>query len=1279
MKRLVIPALFLLFLPGNLLPQIRTLDRSLHWGHSVPAPTPSEPDNQRLLFFDRASYDETENFLPYYTELLDWSGFPYPEEIRISDAKYEDFSAGETEQVKLPASIPENAMVSYSIQQVRKQNVLVIRILPLRKNPFTGRTEKLVSFRLSVYGSGQGPSARIGKKSMMYANHSVLASGRWIRIKIPADGIYQLSYAQLTALGFSNPASVRVFGQGGAMLPYENDQPRLDDLPENAVFFEKGADGVFNQGDYLLFYGKGPGTWVYDSVNQEFTHNPHLYAESSVYFLTDLPGTGKQVQTLPSTTLPATQIVTRFQDYRVHELDQENLIKSGRRWFEPMVPYTPRDLSFSFPNLDPAGTARVSALLVARSPANSSFTVSANGTEIFSMPVGSVNTGSYVSDYARDAGGTGTFPASGNEIDIRLQYNNQGVPSAECWIDWVRVNAFRRLVMTGSQMKFRDPSSAGPGEVPEFRISNAPSDLSIWDITDPLQPSAIGTSLNGGTLSFRLETDALREFIAFRKTGFLQPEIEDEVLPNQDLHGTGPVDLVIVSHPDFLSEALRLADHRRVHDGLRVVVVTPEQVYNEFSSGTPDVSAIRNFMKMLYDRAGSPDDLPGYLLLVGDGSYDNLSQAQNNTNFILTYQSLNSFGPTRSYVTDDFFGLLDDDEGNADGLIDIGIGRLPVTSAAEARDVVDKIIRYDMESQPDDWKNQLCFIGDDEDYNIHMRDADILANFIDTTYTAFNINKIYLDAYPQVSTPNGQRYPDVNEAINRQMERGALIMNYTGHGNERGLAHEAILGKSDIESWDNEGRLPLFITATCEFSRFDDVERTLAGEFSKKTSAGELVLLNETGGVVALLTTTRLVYSSPNFVLNRNFYTFVFERDNQGRYYRLGDALRLTKNISGASINKRNFTLLGDPSMTLAFPKLQVITESINGQAAGPGNDTLKALSTVQISGHIADLSGNILPDFEGLLYPTVYDKKREVQTLDNDGFGPMDFYVRNNILYKGKASITNGNFQFTFIVPKDIAYEVGPGKVSYYAYGSGQDARGAYTEALVGGFSSISQNDTEGPLLRLFMNDESFVNGGITNDSPLFLAFVSDSNGVNTVGNGIGHDITAELDGDNQNLIVLNDYYESDLDSYRSGSIRYRLSDLEPGDHRIRLKVWDVYNNSGTGELDFIVENDARLALDHVLNYPNPFTTHTSFFFEHNQPNTQMDVMIQIFTVSGKLVKTLHANLLAEGYRVGPLEWDGLDEFGNTIGRGVYVYRVKVRTSEGKYAEKFEKLVILR
>lgn len=617
-----------------------------------------------------------------------------------------------------------------------------------------------------------------------------------------------------------------------------------------------------------------------------------------------------------------------------------------------------------------------------------------------------------------------------------------------------------------------------------------------------------------------------------------------------------------------------------------------------------------------------------------------------------------------------------------------------MSTVDQANAVVNKILRYDQmhnlsgagsscstsgDAGIPDWRTHVLFASDDQngdafESTIHMSQSESLAQRVVAEEPRLNVDKIFLDAYQQISTPGGARYPQANIDLREAVEKGLLLVNYIGHGGEVGWAHERFLDNTTILGWTNGERLPLFMTATCEFSRWDDPART---------SAGELVLLNPDGGGIALMTTSRLAYSLQNFNLGNCFYDHVFERtDELGRTARLGDIHRRTKRQIATSdpnsFNHMNFCLLGDPSMRLALPNNELTITAVT-DTLGNAVDTLKALATVRIEGFVDNGNGQPLEDFNGVVVPTVYDKVLQQQTLANDGGGAFSFRMRKNVIYRGRASVVNGRFAFTFVVPKDINYQVGPGRVSCYAENGATNASG-YTEApLVGGTATDVAADEVGPRVQLYMNDDDFVRGGITDRSPLLYAKLFDENGINTVGTSIGHDLLAVLDENTDQAIVLNDQYQADLDTYKSGEVRYRLSDLTEGTHTLRLKAWDVFNNSSEANTEFVVTSSEELALDHVLNYPNPFSTHTEFYFEHNRPCTNLDVQVQVFTVSGRLVKTLSRQLACDGYRSEGLAWNGLDDFGDKLGRGVYVYRLQVATPDGEKAEKFEKLVILR
>ena len=735
---------------------------------------------------------------------------------------------------------------------------------------------------------------------------------------------------------------------------------------------------------------------------------------------------------------------------------------------------------------------------------------------------------------------------------------------------------------------------------------------------------------------------------------------------------------MIVYPPIFEQAAQDLASHRQTHNGYKVQLVEIGQLYNEFASGKQDPTAIRDFAKMLFDR--SPNFK--YLLLFGDGSFDykNIKNLENPSGFIPVYETEESLDPINGFPSDDYFALLSDQEGdNLRGALDIAVGRIPVTTPEEAQVVVKKLINYDTNPAGlGDWRIRQAFVADDEDGGLHQRQGNDIATSVATTYDVFNVDKIFLDAYQQVTTPGGQRYPAAKEAINNDIFKGLLVINYMGHGGSSGWSQERVLQTNDILSWTNFNKLPLFVTATCSFTGYDD---------PNFTTAGELVLLNPNGGGIGLFTTVRAVYSSSNERLTKAVFEQLFEKVD-GEHPPIGELMRLGKNSNSqdtTNINARKFTLIGDPSMDLALPKYNVVTDKIDGITIEAGQiDTIRAVQKVTIEGYIEDRNGGVLSDFNGKIFPTIYDKKTIVENLGQDATSRvLPFDIQKNVLFKGTASVRNGRFQFSFVVPKDINYEFGLGKISYYAENGVVDAAGFYNNIIIGGTNPNAATDNEGPLVEVFMNDSTFIFGGVTDPNPTLFVQLSDENGINIAGTSIGHDLTGVLDNNTQNTLQLNDFYESKLDSYTEGTVRFPLKDLAVGTHQIKIKAWDVCNNSSEGFTEFLVSTSAEGALEQVLNYPNPFTTNTDFQFSHNLGSGQLlEVQVRIFTVSGRLVKTIDSQVISEGNRVSGINWDGRDDYGGNLARGVYLYKVSIRptaTSSTTTDSDFQKLVLIK
>ncbi len=1211
-------------------------------------------------------------------------------EVRFDELRFEKLSDKELQALgdrvdSLPSRIDPVKRVSYS----RKTPYLEFSFLPLIKDP-SGTVKKLVHHEFEVMDVKRGGGA--SGRSSHFPSQSVLRNGDWYRLGVTETGVHVIDRDLLSSLGVPadsiHPGQIDIYGNGYGMLPFRNDRDRPHDLKRNAISVQAGGDGSFDAGDRIFFYAKGPDVWDQNSLTGHFEFRNHFYTDTSWYFLNVQAGSKERVQQMPKVTDPIDQTVDEVHFRAAHEKALVNLLHSGRQWAgERIQDGNSKTYTFPVGKLAPGSKVHVDFRALSRTLGTSNvsnFQITVNGSTSDNLTIDGV------SDYYLDKQGRFNstellHTVGSNEKDLKVKVSFQGnTPSSKGWVDHIVVNGTRSLEMEGQQVAFRDTASVGAGQVTRFRFTGSGQVDRIWDVSDPTNVKEVPFDMVGGSPQFRVHTDSLRDFVAFDEDGLPKPHVGGR-MEQQNLHAASQPDMVIVSGSDFLPAAEELADFHR-QEGMDILVTTPRKIYNEFGGGMRDITAIRDLMRMFYVRAGTDTTLmPDHLLLMGDGSFDNRLPGMDDR-WIPTFQSANSINPTSSYSSDDYFGVLDSTEGTVNGdIVDIGIGRLPVKSLGEARSMVDKIKAYAREGvqgggahcgagefslTDPNWRDLVVFVADDEDGNLHMQDADGIASKVRNLYPVMNQKKIFLDAYQQTTASGGERYPSVNQAINERIARGALIMNYVGHGGERGWSKERILTQKMIKEWENLPQLPLFLTATCEFTRFDD---------HSLVSAGENVILNPDGGGIGIFSTTRVVYSGANEKLNKEFYEHALVKEN-GKPIRFGEIVRRTKKgMSPGSINHRKFLLFGDPALRLNLPRRKVRVDSINASPVGAPMDTIQALSKVSVSGVVLDQSGSVDPNFEGVVHPLVMDKRSTIKTQANDGGSPMSFKAFDSWLHRGKASVKNGKFEFSFVVPKDIAYQYGNGRISLIAQRKGVDAHG-YTETfIIGGTDSSARKDDKGPEIDIFMSDKDFVPGGTTDENPLMLAELKDESGINISNSGIGHDIKAVLDEDRSNAVVLNERYRSDLDTYQKGEVKYRYQDLEEGEHSLKVKAWDVHNNPSERTVDFVVANSAELALDHVLNYPNPFTTHTKFFFEHNQACHFLDVRIRIFTVSGKVVETIHRKVRAEGFRSEGIAWDGTDRFGDPLGKGVYVYEMQVKTPDGKKANKFEKLVLLK
>jgi hypothetical protein len=1130
--------------------------------------------------------------------------------------------------------------------------------------------KKLVLLLLLTIISFQNSNSQI--------RNSVLATGEWFKFSVDTTGVFKIDREFLERTGIStqnlNPKKIHIYGNGGNLLPELNSDFRYEDLQENAIFIKGEEDEIFNNDDYILFYAKGPHDWTVDLSRETASHNFNIYSDESYYFLTVNEADGKRIQNETSITENTNNTITTFDDFIFYEKDERNLIGAGTQWFfnEDLNIENTKSFKLLFPNAVADEEIKVTTRAVTTSSRQSNLSVSVNNEELYQFNLGialGLNQASAISS-------SGSIKNSSSEIDISLTYNSNGNPAASTFLDYIEITGKKNLIAGNNQFSFRSFNQANALTPVNFQIENSNSIFQVWDVTNYISPKNIINQSNNNSFSFVAEGGSLNEYIVLNERDFFTPTlIEDSRVENQNLHGLQNINYLIITNELLTPQAQRLADYHSQNSNLVTQVVTLDKIYNEFASGSKDITGIRDFIKYLYDNS-SEEDVLKYVCFFGDSSYDYKDRIPDNNNIVPVKLATNSFNLAFSYVTDDYYVMLEEEEGSMSSLhtIDVASSRIPVSSLNQAKEVVDKILNYYSSSTLGDWRNTVTLLADDIDDptsdNRIQEGVEIIADQIKEAKPIYNVDKIYADAFLQENSAGGERYPEVNEAINNAIEKGTLLFDYFGHGGEDGFAQERILERGQIQSYNNFNTLPLLITVTCDFSRFDNPSRI---------TAGELTFWNKNGGAASMITTTREVFIGTGQSFNSELIKVLLEFDDED--LTIAESLAEVKN--GFFSNQKFFIFcFGDPAMELAIPEPNIVLTKMNENLITESLDTLKALSKVTLEGIITDETNNKLENFNGTLSTIVFDKIRGNTTLDNDGHGIfLDFDTQESKLFRGKSTIENGSFKFDFIVPKDIRVAFGKSKLSFYAQSQDNslDKNGFNLDIVVGGIDENAPEDTIGPEIQLFLNDESFIDGGNTNVSPNLIVKLEDMSGINTSVSSLGHNIVAILDGDINNQIVLNDFYQTEENDFTKGKVNFTLRDLEVGEHTLQLKAWDTYNNSSEATLTFVVVSDTFLNLENVLNYPNPFVNYTEFWFNHNKPNENLDVQIQIFTVSGKLVKSIHQSVVTNGNLSRTISWNGLDDFGKKIGKGVYIYKLKVTATESNLvSEKYEKLVIL-
>lgn len=1217
--------------------------------------------------------------------------------VRITQIEYEPISLAELKDLPL-ALIPDNVNLDLRTSIARDDKTAFLALSPIIKRG--NSYEKVTFFSITYSENNTNATYTRGPNSI---THSLLASGDWYRFYVDTTGVFKLSKGFLERLGMNlngiNPQEIKIYGNGGKMIPYSNAAPYPIDPEENAILVVGEEDGVFNDSDYILFFAQGPNGW-----DAEKETNINCYNSKTYYYITAGSGNGKRIQPMNQSTGTPDFVVDTFEEYQYHETDDYNLVQVGRRWFGNRFGVeTTRSFEFEFPDLVTTEPIQLKVVLASTSETSTSMDVSFNGSQISTLTLPGVSGSTLASGTQYN----GSVNSGTSTVNVTLDFNNAGNPSALAYVDFISLEATRSLTFSGKQYVFRKRETALQPGIAQYNLSNASNVQQVWEVTDIYNVTSIDNTDAGATFSFNATAGTQREFVIVSSQDYYEPKIDGITqIENQNIKGTifnnsqgvfQDIDYLIVAPSYLLTQAERLAQINRDVYGLNVKVLTLQAIYNEFGVGSQDIGAIRNAVKYIYDNASVPDNRIKYLCLFGDTSFDYKDRLRNNTNIVPSWHSYNSFNLTNAFVSDDFFGMMDPAEGSMSTFdkLDIAVGRMIIDSPQQAKEMVDKVELYHKNTSMGNWRNSFVVVSDDVDTASEdelEQTTDSIGNLVAANKPFINVTKIHSDAYQQQSTSGGDRYPDVKEAMVSAIEKGALVVNYFGHGGEDGLAHERIFQKPDILDLNNLCKFNCFVTITCEFTRFDNPLRP---------TAGELTFWNTQGGSIGLITTTRQIFVSTGIAFNYILEEYLFSYNSTDAYEdyeypSMAEALRLTKvnpSISGREQRLLVF-FIGDPAMKLAIGAPNIELTHINDVPLGQNTDNLAALSRVKLSGRVTDPNGNLMAGYNGTLSATIYDKDIQRQTLGNDGtqIGGqvfiMDYETLGPVIFRGQASISNGLFEFEFVVPRDIAIPLGTGKVSFYATNEDltQDNTGASVdEVVVGGINDNAPEDNQGPVIQLYMNDENFVSGGVTNESPILLAKLQDENGINTA-SGIGHDITAILDGDETNPFIVNDYYETEVDDYQRGTVSYPLRNLEPGLHTLTFKAWDVYNNSSTAEIQFMVfDEDKKLVVENVLNYPNPFVNYTEFWFNHNS-SAPLDVSVQIFTVSGKLVKTINTQTnggdccnQGSSSLSRDIVWDGRDDFGDKIGKGVYVYKLTVFSPAlNKKVEKIEKLVIL-
>ena len=1113
-----------------------------------------------------------------------------------------------------------------------------------------------------------------------YAAHSRLASGKWVKIRVKDAGIYAITPSQLSSMGFKNPAKVSLYGYNLPVLPETDIETLPDDVTEIPLY--RRSDNS------MLFYSFGTTRWdLGGKDNAAYTHINNSYSDYVYYFLTEatdtVPATLMAKQTEVSDESPL-EPVTTFIDHAIYEKDEYSYINTGRTFYENYNFANGKKKTYKM--LLPGTTGRNAQICVKFASAGSSAStlqVTANDTTFKSVSYRAL--GEY--EYGIDIAQTFNFDSPKENTDITLTHDR--LSGVNGHLDYIAVTYERKLDLAG--LSFLTFNSKGSSQPYQLQIDGADKNTLLWCVTAPSQPYEVKGTLSGSRLTATSAAGTHQQYVAFNATGsFPSPEVVGTIA-NQDLHALANLDLVIIvpANGRLAAQAQRLADAHATYDSLRCAVVRADEIYNEFSSGTPDATAYRRFMKMLYDKAPTQTDRPKNLCLFGDGVWDNrmttTSMSRKSANdYLLCYESDNSISHTDSYVFEEYYTILADGKGvrPLKEALDCGVGRITVTTEKEAKATVDKLIRYIRNEQTGQWKNTICMLADDGNANIHMKDAEAISEQTERINPDFRISKIYWDSYKREQSATGSSYPAAYNDINRQMDDGALIMNYTGHGAAYCISHEQVVKREDFARWSSP-RLPLWIHAACDVSPFDMDEENI----------GEVALNNPEGGAMGVISTTRTVYSAQNKDLNLNFMKHVLKTKPDGTLYTIGEALAKAKTDIATrttigkrdSINKCHFVLLGDPAIHLNMPTYKMVIDQFTGGETVDGSPRIGAGAIVEVSGHIEDESGKLADKFSGTVNPSVFDNLELIKCLNNAGedIEPFVFQNRVKTLYHGTDSVRNGQFRFSFPVPLDINYSDQSGLLCLYAVNDTHklEAHGSYDDFTVGG-TAHSGDDTQGPDIVIALNGNEYHPQGddiiecdiLLHETPSFTAHLFDESGISTTGSGIGHDISLVIDNDPLLTYNLNTQFVNTIGSWKEGTVSYTIPALQSGQHTLLFRAWDNFNNPSTATLRFNVEAGLQPQI-FDLNIKGPVHDMLTLTIENDRPESALDIEVDLFDITGRHIwHATEQGVNRSNYYTFECR---LSTSNGHLPPGTYICRASVSTSHGKKASKSKKFIV--